>query len=577
MFEELARPVSGSADLDRIVKLPRRRVTTKNYVEVVTNAFRNRKEIDPKHPYQLNPTQAWALFEISRAGGALGAIGVGFGKTGLGILAPLSLPGCRSCVLLLPASLRDSFSLHYHSWSHNFRVPNLDGYGNLDPNLPTIYPVSYDTLSRAGAVGLLEKLAPDLVIADEAHCLRDRRSTRTWRVLNYFKQHPSTRFCGWSGTLTSKSIKDYAHLSALALRHGSPLPIHTATVEEWARALDASTNSIPAPAGALVVFDMGRGVRDGFCQRVNDTLGFVTTSEASVSASIYFLERKVETPKAVEDSLCKLRDTAERPDGEQLVEASQVYRCARELASGFYYKWVFPRKEARPLIDEWLQIRKEWHKELREKLKYRTLGMDSPLLLCRAAIRSSNGYEGELPVWESEWFDRWLDIKNKVRPETEAVWISDYVLEDLEKDKKEKRIVWYEHDTFGDRLRGFGFRVFDSSSSGDAVESCETSFAANIRTHGTGRNLQKHHSLNVIANYPSAHAAWEQLIGRTHRQGQRADEVIFSVYRHTPELRDAFSRARVYARYQSETLGIPMKLLQASYAFGPDTGVVLEE
>jgi hypothetical protein len=148
------------------------------------------------------------------------------------------------------------------------------------------------------------------------------------------------------------------------------------------------------------------------------------------------------------------------------------------------------------------------------------------------------------------------------------VWLSDYLLEDILSDK-ENKIIWYEHDTFGERL-GKLVPVYGAGVPGHVVESAKGSFGASILSHGTGRNLQTHHSSNLIANYPTANAAWEQLIGRTHRQGQKADEVIVSVYRHTSELREAFKRAREYAKYQQETLGSPMKLLSASYTFDPD-------
>ncbi len=537
------------------------------YVLPVTRALLKGGPVDTSYPHLLNAVQAWALYEISRALGLLGPIGVGHGKTGLDILTPLVLPGCRTVALLVPAALREAVGIEFDRWGRNFRVPNLAGHGAYDPALPTVYPISYDTLSRAGAAELLETLRPDLIIADEAHCLRHKNSTRTRRVLRYIAAHPKTRFCGWSGTLTSKSIKDYAHLSAIALKNNSPLPLHTGTLEEWAGALDSNPNGLPAPAGALEVFDVGMGVRDGYRRRFVDTLGVVTTEEASVDCSIYFLERKLEVPAVIDTALKELRSTACRPDGEELIEASQVYRCGRELASGFYYKWVFPRGESRQTIDAWLAVRKEWHKELRVKLQKNTPLMDSALLCCRAAHRWLQKYQGDAPVWESEWFQQWLDIKGTVRPETEAVWLSDYLLEDC---MKTDGIIWYEHDTFGERLAQSGVTVFGAGAPGSVVESARGRYAAAIRSHGTGRNLQYNHSNNLIANYPSDRSAWEQLIGRTHRQGQAADEVIVQVYRHTPELREAFRRAIQDAKYQSETMNSPRKVLTASYTFDPE-------
>jgi hypothetical protein len=560
---ELQKPVSGSADLERIKKLPRRGVDPARFVEVVTKALRKGKDYDPAFPYQLNPVQAWALYEVSRALGLFGAVGVGHGKTGLDILTPLVLPGCRTVALLVPAALREAVGIEFDRWGRNFRTPNLAGHGKFDPSLPTVYPISYDALSREGAAELLETLKPDLIIADEAHCLRHKTSTRTRRVLRYVAAHPKTYFCAWSGTLTSKSIKDYAHLSALALKNGSPLPLHSGTLEEWSAALDSNPSGVPAPAGALEVFDVGFGVRDGFRRRLVDTPGVVTTQEASVDCSIYFLERKVEVPKVIDDALVKLREEACRPDGEPFREASDVYRCGRELASGFYYKWVFPRGESKEVIDRWLEVRRNWNKEVYRKQQKNEPLMDSYLLCCKAAQRWLSKYQGDAPIWESEWYEEWQKVKGTVQHETEAVWLSDYLVEDC---MNTDGIIWYEHETFGAALASRGVVTFGAGVPGSVVESAVGRFAASIRSHGTGRNLQHQHSSNLIANYPSDRSAWEQLIGRTHRQGQEADEVIVQVYRHTPELREGFRRALEDAKYQQQTMG-PRKLLSASYTF----------
>jgi len=68
----------------------------------------------------------------------------------------------------------------------------------------------------------------------------------------------------------------------------------------------------------------------------------------------------------------------------------------------------------------------------------------------------------------------------------------------------------------------------------------------------------------LVANPPASAAAWEQLIGRLHREGQNADEVAASVYRHTPEMADAIDRAVRTAKYVESTMGSLQKLLAAS-------------
>lgn len=565
------KPVSGSEDFNRILALPRRTVDPHDYVQTVTRALRRPGPAKSECPFELLPIQALALYELSRVGGLLGPIGVGHGKTGLDILSPLVLPACKRVVLLLPSALRNQFAVNYREWAVNFRVPNLAGERNFDASLPTITLVSYDQLSRESGTVLLDSLAPDFIIADEAHALRHKSSARTKRVLRYFANRPQTRFAGWSGTLTSRSIKDYAHLSALALRKNSPLPLHWATVEEWASALDASVPGLPADPGALtsLMDTSDADVRSAYRRRLVQTPGVVATEESAIGTSLYFLERKIETPEKVAKALADLRRTWTRPDGEELVEAIQVYRCARELASGFYYRWRFPRGESAKVIDAWLDCRKRWHKELRAKLAKGAPHLDSPLLCTKAAIRFCEGYRGILPTWESEHWPEWREIRSTVKPETEAVWISDYLIQDICKSIDDKPIIWYEHDAFARKLKSAGIPCFGAGDVAISNEKGDRAIGASIFAHGTGKNLQMFAS-NLIANYPSSLSAWEQLLGRTHRPGQTADEVLVTVYRQTPELRLALKKAREYARYQQATLGGAQKLLYANWAFQPD-------
>lgn len=78
----------------------------------------------------------------------------------------------------------------------------------------------------------------------------DRKSARTRRFLRYLEAHPETRLVAQSGTLATRTIKDYAHLAEFALREGSPLPLREPVVEEWAAALDPGT--AVAPPGLLL-------------------------------------------------------------------------------------------------------------------------------------------------------------------------------------------------------------------------------------------------------------------------------------------------------------------------------------
>jgi hypothetical protein len=579
-FSVPGKAVGESRDLHRILELPRRPRPDLEPIrdeltrrlgkgEVKCRCESHYKRICPK---RLQGVQAWALHEAAETQGILGPIGVGEGKTLLDLLVPMVMPNCKVAVLLIPPSLREQLlGVDWEFYEQHWNLPNRAGGRWFRRGVPMLHVVAFSELSSAKSTALLEQIKPDLVIADEGHNLRRRSAARTKRFLRYFHEHPETRLCVWSGTLTSRSLTDFAHLSALSLREGSPTPLHWPTVEEWAGALDPS--DFPSPIGALrKLCSPGERARDGFRRRLVDTPGVISSPDTgSCEASLTFYERKVTLPKKLEGLIRDLESSWTRPDGEELVEALAVARCARELASGFFYRWRWPRGEPVEVIDRWLAARKAWHRELREKLKHSRPHLDSPLLCAKAAIRYFSGYKGELPTWASQAWQEWAEVRTSAKPETEAVWVDDFLVRDAaEFVHAETAIVWYEHDAFGRKVAALSECPFygpgDEASREIIQEDGSRSVVASIRAHGTGKNLQPFHT-QLVANPPSDGAAWEQLIGRTHRPGQLADEVSVYVYRHSGAMRDALDRARSLSDYSTGMLGGSSKLLRASYSF----------
>lgn len=567
-------PVRGSAELDRILGLVRRPPVdlasprAAALVELMTERLKRRDRPGPcgcaalgrrRCVDRLLPVQAWALYESPLTGGLLAPIGVGAGKTLLDILIATVMPNCRVAALLLPPGLVEQLIAEYRAVSEHFVVPSLVlpvGYsasGWTWAGRPALHVVPYSRFSRPEATDYLERLRPDLILADEAHALKNRGAVRTGRVLRYFAAYPQTRLCAWSGSITSKSIKDFAHLSAFALGDSSPLPLDPDVVEQWAAAVDPS--DWPAPAGALKA--LGEPVREALQRRITETRGVVSTRTGAAGTSSIVLRERVppKMPAELAQKIIDLRASFTRPDGEELVTALDVARCARELACGFFYRWRFPDRPSLAEVEAWFAARKAWHRELREQLRNPKPHLDSPLLLAKAAIRYYAGYQGELPVWESDAWPRWRDLRDSVRHETEAVWVDQYLVNDAaEWAQKHRGIVWYEHEAFGRAIgEKAGTPVHGGGIGAEArilAEKGDRSIAASIRSHGTGRNgLQFLFNEQLVANPPSSGDAWEQLLGRLNRVGQSADEVVTHVYRHTAELRDAIDRALELAKY----------------------------
>lgn len=577
------KAIKDSPDLQRVLALPRRaRPDLEPVIERLTKRL-GKGEIECKCKERFNrrccrrllATQAWTLDEGEKQKGILGPIAVGDGKTLVDLLMPMVMPDCKVAVLFIPPNLKEQLlEIDWDFYGAHWNLPNLAGGRWFYPDRPVLHVVTFSKLSNADSTELLERVRPDLVVVDEAHNLARPSAARTKRFLRYFADHPQTRLCAWSGTLTKRSITDYSHFSALALREGSPTPLHWPTVEEWAGAIDPDVK-IPSPIGALAQFcKPGEEFIQGWRRRLNETPGVISSPETgNCSASLVFYERVIHTPPKVRELMIDLERTWTRPDGEELVDATQKARCARELACGFFYRWRWPRGESQEVIDRWLEARKNWHRELRNRLRYSEPHLDSPLLCTKAAIRYHERYSGPLPTWPSEFWPAWKEVRETARPETEAVWVDEFLVRDSADWLRDHRgILWFEHDAFGTRVADLA-RAPLFGGGGDASrlilgETGVRSIVCSIRAHGTGKNLQCFRS-QLVANPPADGAQWEQLLGRTHRQGQGADEVEVHVYRHTKDMRDALDRARSLAAYIQGSFGGSQKLLRATFAFSP--------
>lgn len=320
-----------------------------------------------------------------------------------------------------------------------------------------------------------------------------------------------------------------------------------------------------------------------FHRRFVETHGIVATQTSAVDAELEIDERRVhysQIPPVVSNALDTLREEWLRPDGEKLIDALSVARCARELACGFYYQWWYPRGESIRLILEWLEIRKMFRSELRWVLAKRVAFMDSPYLCELAAMR----FTGELvippcphdvdpkewkrrhPVWDSMYWPAWRRIRNEVQPKTRPQRLSNYLAVDAAKWATEnKGIVWYDCGEYG-RMIAEESGLDRHGGGPDAARRIATikgdrSIICSIKSHGTGRDgLQKHYRDQLVAQPPSSPTGWEQLLGRLHRIGQKAPSVRALFYRHTDELAYHVDSALACALYVETTIGASQKL-----------------
>lgn len=593
-FAEHVAPVGESDDLARVLALPRRLPPSFDEQKVIAaemtqrlrrdnpkcNCARLRPEVVARgqNPCitELRPLQGWLLHEASQTGGALGLLPIGAGKTGLDALLAMVVPNCKLALLMLRPSEVEQFNRDFACWSQHFTTPNLvDGPGGFVPGRPALELFPYSKLSQQAKATYLTERGPDVIIADEVQALKARKASRTGRLLRYFASAPGTRFFCHSGSITTRGLDDFAHLLAVALRQGSPLPLHPGVIEVWAEAVDPNQGGAPADAGALYkLCAPGESLRQALNRRIVETKGVVATSDASVDAKLVFKEAPAEAPADVKRAVADVYSRAQRPDGEELVDELEVARVAAQVAAGLFYYWAFPRGEPAALIDEWFNRRQEWNREVRDQLKYRREGIDSPGLLQNAAERAYG--VGKMaaslgPKWHSDTFRAWRAIEAKVVPDVRVKWISTYLAEAAAKwAAEEPSIVWYGLSAFGRKLAELGgFACFGAGEEASRTildEKGDRSIVASIRAHGTGKNLQSFWR-TLIANPPADGGIWEQCIGRTHRYGQSRSVVEAWIYRHMPEFKQPFAKAREFARYAQEITGTPQRLLYGEYSW----------
>ncbi len=544
-----SKGVDDSPELSRIVALPRRdwRTQATDLAPLLTRALKVQGGTQT-----LRPIQAAMLKDIFERGGAFGPIRVGGGKTLISLLAFTVLESKRP-LLLLPAKLVEKTEREMEILRQHWDIPKF------------VRIVSYDILSRVSAEHLLENYLPDVIVADECHRLKNSSAAVTRRVKRHMKTHPATKFVGLSGTITKRSIRDYSHLLEWALKESTPAPRDWPTLIQWSGAIDERKVDEPVmPPGNLVKLlhtpelrqeyatqDCVRAIRKAYRDRLVQTPGVISSYEDVIGNSLSIRGVDLDLPPDVLKHFRRMRDDQETPDGHPIATPVELWRHCRELAAGFYYRWN-PRPP-----QEWLEARREWCKTVREILKS-SRSLDSEMQVAMAIVRGD--------VEDGGVYAEWKAIRDTFRPNVEAVWVHDRAVEFALDWAKKPGIIWTDLRAFGERMAERGLRYFGAEGRDLAgpIESADprTCVVASVASNSEGRNLQAW-SRNLIISAPPTGALWEQMLGRTHRDGQEADEVEVEILLGCREQNKGFWRAVSDAIFIEQTTGQPQKL---SYA-----------
>jgi hypothetical protein len=500
----------------------------------------------PAGSMRLLPVQALALAEMIACQGAAVPIKVGCGKTLTGFLSGTVL-GAQRPLLVVPAKHRDKTRRAWRKLAEHWQIPAC------------LTIVSYETISQINGQAFLERGLFDLIACDEAQKLKSKSAGVTKKIGRYLSQHPECRFVPMSGTFMKWSVRDFAHLFEWSLRAGSPVPREFLDLVSWAGALDTEGN----PPGILAeLCEGGETVREAFRRRLVETPGVVATLETPLDMPIVISKADTpEMPADVADALAEMRRTWCTPDGQPFVEAVELWRHAREMALGWYQRWDPPAP--RP----WLEARKEYSAFARQALA-RSHRYDTELAIVRA-IESGALPDGREPL------ARWRAIKASFVPNPVPVFLSDYIIDWASVRTERKEIIWTQRVAFAERLAQksglayYGREGRDRRTGRSIIDApADRSCIASMFTVREGFDLERF-SENLILEVFTCGDEAEQLLARTHRRGQTADEVSVEIAVLCDEHERALASVLESARAQQQLFGGTHKVIDADWTFDP--------
>ena len=590
--------------------------------------------------FRLQRVQAEAIHVYSEVGSVFAPIEVGGGKT-LICLRCIGIAfesGANRVALFVPSQVYNQLVNHDIGWARQ-RVPLGCTFFLMGGKTPArrrelaggrrgCWIIPYSLLSRPDTSDLLDMIRPEHMIFDEAHALKNRDSARTKRIWNHWMRHrPRCSFT--SGTMTAKSLRDYAHLLTMCLGQGAPVPAAANVVQEWAATLDSEQAQAQAQpmfqskgtqrtsAGPLrplinwsnlhfpktqLPFDT-QGFRMAFQNRLLTTPGVVSSPADALGVSIYIENRKADQMAHEGGALLleitrRLVEAWVTPSGDELEHAMQVWGWQNQLTAGIYYAQVWPdaghvatKRGLHVDEAERLMLRskdhhkalQEYHRELRSWFSHHgwKAGLDTPMLVGADMARHGAKNVG------AHLFDSWshknsLDFEGRVDRESVPTRVCPFkIIEAIEwsvDQGEEGGIVWFYHNELGE----WALELFQAA--GLPVVYCPAGNAANafltdegaadrckgkiilasMKAHGTGKNLQFMRN-QCFMQLPITELDFEQNIGRTHRKGQIADEVVISTMISNDFDQMALAAILNDALYVRETFNSPRKVLVATW------------
>lgn len=577
--------------------------------------------------FRLLEPQARAIKAYDMTGGGFFPVGVGWGKTGIGLMIAERMyrKGFDKTILCIPPSVSSQLvkndigfwrrhvpiSVPFHNLSGKTKSQRMK---QAQSNFKGCYLFPYTLLSTEDSIELLKLIMPKGCIFDEGHNLKNFSAARTRRMMSYITEC-EPEVVVESGTITDKGVQDYHHLISHALGEGSPLPLSNMQAMGWGVVLDSGAMPSETQTGSLVpLIEWARehypkedlppivsGFRRAYRLRLTSTPGVVATGDNEIGVSLTISNREIPKPdnfvgyEELQGFMSLVEDEWITPSGDEIQDRIHIHKWMSELSCGFYNElyWpeppIFAKRKKISLDEAWDLIEKArlhhtkeqvYNKELREFLLYKTTpeGIDTPMAVGKAIL---DGRTRGLP---SDLIAKWHDKNNLVyegMPERDrnAVRVCSFKVDtavawarEVWAEEKTGGIIWYHHNEVGnwlvERLKAAGLPVlYCPAGENDEIrdEANKGRFmVASIMAHREGKNLQFMQHQFVV-QWPRTATVAQQMLGRCHRTGQLADEL--TVWRADHGSFDVlnFSACLNDAVYHQQTLGTRMKMVFCNY------------
>lgn len=442
----------------------------------------------PDPGFRLRDVQVDAIYTFEVFGGLFGSVTVGGGKTFIAILAAvkaiISRGHARVCIMIPPEvyeqfTERDlpqarklfqmcgiAFYCCTGSARQRRQVANTAGSG--------VWIYSYSSLSSKTGYEELKAIGATCYILDEAHNVARATAGRTKRfhtVLTELEQEgiiertqaltgsskvTAIEMIALSGTLTKKSVGDYAHLATRALGLFSPAPMRGVAISAFSAAIDAEVTGVAlqerdasilrqflewARAHNLDVavpprrinesdqeydnrcrvgLSLQEQVRQAYQARLISAPGVVATIDQGVDSSLLIRWIEPPRPDTIEATnmvnlMRQVVNDQVTPGGDTIDYGMHQFKWLWELSAGFYNNLIWPSVEE--VVQQYPQkwgktisipegeamlaqaqyhhgLLQEYHKKLRRFLDDDHLpGCDTPMLVAAEIVRQVEGHE----------------------------------------------------------------------------------------------------------------------------------------------------------------------------------------